>query len=201
MNPQETALIFIEFQNDFCDPRGKLYGVVEREMKRLNTLEHAKTLLDGARRLGCKIIHCPFSLDKNWVAEHGVTGLLAGLAADDAFVPGSWGHEIIPALAPIEGEIVLEGKRTLSAFSHTNLAELLRFGGIKNVIVCGFLSNVCAQATAWSAYDLGFQTRLIANACASGAEPIQDYVETQIVPMFAGLEGRMTPDEFLASLQ
>lgn len=201
MNPQETAVIFIEFQNDFCDARGKLHSLVEREMTRLKTLEHAKTLLDGSRRRGCKIIHCPFTLDKNWIAEHNVAGLLAGLAEDDVFAPGSWGHDIIPALAPMDGEVVLEGKRSLSAFSHTNLAELLRFAGIKNVIVCGFLSNVCVQATAWSAYDIGFQTRVIANACASGGEPIQDYVETQIVPMFAGLDGRLSVDEFLASLK
>ena len=200
MKANETAVIFIEFQNDFCSPGGKLYEVVKRELARVGTIANAKKLLDGARQAGCKVIHCPFSLDKKWIAEQNLSGLLADLAADEIFVPGTWGHQIIDELAPVEGEIVLEGKRTLSAFSHTNLADILRFAGVKNLIVCGFLTNLCAQATAWNAYDLGFHTRLITEACAAAAEPLHDYVETQIVPMFVRREGKLSVDEFLAEL-
>lgn len=200
MNANETALIFIEFQNDFCSEGGKLHDAVKGEMTRLGTLANAKKLLAGARHAGCKIIHSPFTLDKKWVAERGIGGLLAGIAENEIFMPGTWGHALVDEMAPIDGEIVLEGKRSLSAFSHTNLADILHFAGIKNVIICGFLTNVCAQATAWSAYDLGYETRLIAEACASTAEPIQEYVETQICPMFSA-EKRMTTDEFLAALK
>ena len=200
MNANETAVIFIEFQNDFCSEGGKLHDAVRGEMSRLGTLANAKKLLAGARRMGCKIIHSPFTLDKKWVADRGIGGLLAGIAENEIFMPGTWGHALVSEMAPIDGEIVLEGKRSLSAFSHTNLADILHFAGIKNVIVCGFLTNVCVQATAWSAYDLGYETRVITEACASTAEPIQEYVETQICPMFSA-EKRMTADEFLAALK
>lgn len=200
MNANETAVIFIEFQNDFCAQGGKLHEGVKKELARVGTIDHARKLLDGARQKGCKIIHSPFTLDKKWIAERGATGLLSQLAEGEIFMPGSWGQEIISELAPREGEIVLEGKRALSAFSHTNLADILRFAGIKNVIICGFLTNLCVQATAWSAYDLGFRTRIVAEACAATDAPIQNYVESQIVPIFAGPEGAITVDEFLASL-
>jgi len=197
MNPKETAVIFIEFQNDFCHPDGKLYSVVKDEMARIGTIANAQRLLAGARQAGCKVIHCPFTLDKQWLSQHQVRGLLSGLADGDIFYPGSWGHEIIPELAPANGETVLEGKRTLSAFSHTNLADILRFAGIKNVVVCGFLTNVCAQATAWSAYDLGYQTRLVSDAAASGSPAIQQFVEEQIIPMFTSEGGLTTVDTIL----
>ena len=201
MNANETAVIFIEFQNDFCSEGGKLYDLVRGEMTRLGTIANAKKLLTGARQAGCKIIHAPFSLDQKWVAEAHLVGLLAGIAESEIFVPGSWGHEIIAEMAPEEGEIVLEGKRSLSAFSHTNLADILRFAGIKNVVICGFLTNVCAQVTATSAYDLGFQTRLIAEACASGSEEIQRYVTSQVCPIFSGAESGLTVEEFLRGLR
>ena len=198
MKAKETAVLFIEFQNDFCHPKGKAYDGVKGELARLRTIENAQWLLDGARRAGCKVIHSPFTLDRKWVEEQGVEGILGGVYEGDVFAPGSWGHEIIDELKPIDGEIVLEGKRSLSAFSHTNLADILRFAGIKNLIVVGQLTNVCAQASAWTAYDLGYHVRMIPEACASGSPEIHDYIVSQVAPLFGG---NLTVDEFLASLE
>lgn len=200
MKPNETAVIFIEFQNEFCHPDGGAHVLVSREMARIGTIKNARRLLDGARLAGCKIIHSPFTLDREWVEATGVEGLLSGLAREDNFVPGTWGQEIIDEMKPLAGEFVLTGKRALSAFSHTNLDETLRAAGIKNVVVCGFLSNACVQATAWGAYDRGYRTRIITDACASPAEPIQDYVVTKIVPMLVGVLSDPTVDGFFAEL-
>ena len=197
MNAKETAVIFIEFQNDFCHPNGLLYDTVKSELARLGTVANAQRLLTGARRAGCKIIHSPFTLDRAWCEAQQVEGLLKGIYDGNIFLPGSWGHEIISELRPLEEEIVIEGKRSLSAFSHTNLAEILRFAGIKNLIVTGQLTNVCAQATAWSAYDLGFRVRMITEACASASRDIHEYVTNQIAPIFGEVP---TVDGFLASL-
>ena len=122
---------------------------------------------------------------------------MKGVYDGDVFAPGSWGHEIIDELKPIDGEIILEGKRSLSAFSHTNLAELLRFAGIKNLIVTGQLTNVCAQASAWSAYDLGYQVRMIPEACASASPEIHAFIVDQVAPIFGDV---LTVETFLASL-
>ena len=192
MKPNETALIFIEFQNDFCKEGGKLYSLVEPELKRNQTIANAVRLLEKGHAGGYKIIHCPFTLDKEWIREHDCDGLLPGLYDGDVFQPGTWGHEIIEELKPRDGEIVLEGKRTLSGFSHTNLGHLLQFASIKNVVICGFLTNICVQATAWSAYDAGYRVRLVPCACAAANEELQRYVEDQVVPM---LGGAITPDE------
>lgn len=197
MKASETAIILIEFQNDFCNPEGKLFSLVQNELTRNQTIIHAKKLLDEARQKGCQIIHCPFSLDKKWIDANHSVGILEGLYDNDIFSPGDWGHQIIDELAPRENEIVLEGKRGLSAFSHTNLAQILHFSKIKNVIIAGFLTNICAQATAWSAYDLGYNVRLIPQACCAASQEIQDYVETQICPT---LGGALTVEELISVL-
>lgn len=192
MNPDKTALIFIEFQNDFCKEGGKLYPLVESELKRNDTIANAVRLLKNARAGGYRIIHCPFTLDKHWIHEHHCDGLLAGLCDDDVFLPGTWGHEIIDELKPLDDEIVLENKRCLSGFSHTNLDHLLHYSFVQNAVICGLLTNVCVQATAWSAYDAGYQVRIVPRACAATSPELQRYVEEQIVPMIGGA---ITPDE------
>ncbi|MBQ7109664.1 MAG: cysteine hydrolase [Thermoguttaceae bacterium] len=198
MKANETAIIFIEFQNDFCKEGGKLNGLVRDEIARNQTIENAVRLLNGAREKGVKIIHCPFVLDRNWTLDKNFEGILKGVVDGDVFAPDSWGGAIIDELAPQAGETVLVGKRALNGFVHTNLAEILAEAGVKNVGVVGFLTNVCAQATAWGAYDLGYRTRLIPSACGAATQAIQEYVENEVCPLFGGAP---TVDEFLAEIE
>ena len=198
MNASETAVIFIEFQNDFCSEGGKLYDLVKGEIVRVGTNENAKRLLDAARAKGCTIVHSPFSLDANWVGECAVCGLISNVCQGEVFNPGSWGHQIIESLAPIDGEPVLASKRALSGFSNTNLADVLKSKGVKNVVVAGYLTNVCAQATAWSAYDLGYNVRMAIDACAATSQANHEYVENEICPI---LGGKPTVDDLIGMMQ
>ena len=198
MKANETALILIEFQNDFCKENGKLYALVADEIARNNTIANAARLLDGARKKGVNIVHCPFVLDREWTLDKRFEGILKGVVDGDVFAPGSWGGAIIDELAPKEGEIVLSGKRALNGFVHTNLAAILAERGIKNVGVAGFLTNVCAQATAWGAYDLGYRTRLIPSACGAASREIQEFVEKEVCPLFGGAP---SVDEFLNEIE
>ncbi len=186
MNAKETAFIFIEFQNEFCTEGGKLFEAVKGELSRNQTIANAARLLAGAREKGALIIHCPFVLNADWIRERGCSGILAGILENEMFAPGSWGHEIIDALKPLADETVLSNKHALSAFSHTKLGEILKEHGVKNLVVSGFLTNVCAQGTAFSAYDMGFQTRMALDACCATSESIQKYVENDFAPILGG---------------
>lgn len=197
MKASETAVVFIEFQNDFCSEGGKLHDLVKDEIARVKTNDNAKRLLDAARAKGCTIVHCPFSLDANWVGRCNVCGLIAGVCQGGVFQPGTWGHEIIEALAPVEGETVLANKRALSGFTNTNLEEILQNKGVKNVIIAGYLTNVCAQATAWSAYDLGYNVRMAIDACGATSQSNHEYVADEVCPI---LGGKTTVDELIAGI-
>jgi len=198
MKASETAVIFIEFQNDFCTEGGKLYGLVKDEIARVGTNDNAKRLLNAARAKGCTIIHCPFSLDANWVGQCNVCGLIANVCQGEVFNPETWGHQIIEMLAPIDGETVLANKRALSGFTNTKLAEILQNKGIKNVIIAGYLTNVCVQATAWSAYDLGYNVRIAIDACGATSQSNHEYVENEVCPI---LGGKTTVDDLTSMIQ
>ena len=198
MKAENTAIILIEFQNDFCKEGGKLFSLVSDEIKRNKTIENAKKLLDGARKKGIKIIHCPFVLDREWTLTKSFEGILKGVVDGDVFSPDSWGGAIIDELKPFEGETVLVGKRALNGFEHTDLARILEEFDIENVGVAGFLTNVCAQATAWGAYDRGYRTSLIPSACGAASKEIQDFVEKEVCPLFGGAP---SVDEFLDEIE
>ena len=197
MKSSETAVIFIEFQNEFCKEGGKLYDIVKESLATTPALKNAERLLAGAREKGCLVIHCPFVLDADWVDEHTVCGLLGNLGQGSVFAPGTWGVEIIDELSPVSGEPMVAGKRSISGFTGTNLEAILHEHGVKNVAICGFLTNICVQATAWGAYDLGFKTRIITEASVATTAANQSYVEAEICPM---LGGTLTVEEFLESV-
>ena len=61
LDPSTTALLLIEFQNDFVHPEGKLFKAVESEMKRQNTLAQAQQLLSFCRERGALVVHAPIT--------------------------------------------------------------------------------------------------------------------------------------------
>ena len=79
MKAEETVVMFIEFQNDFCKEGGKLHDLVREEMARNHTIENALRLLKGARDKGAYILHVPFELDTGRFEENPQDGLLAKL--------------------------------------------------------------------------------------------------------------------------
>lgn len=198
MNAKETAVVLIEFQNEFCKEGGKFYGAVKAEIARQGTVENAVRLATEARKKGCLIVHSPFVYDQQWVDGKCCGGILAGAKQMGASRPGDWGTELIDELKPAEGDVVLSGKRALSGFTNTGLGRALADGGIKNVVCAGFLTNVCVESTARSAYDRGFQVVIAKDATGAASQANQQYVENEIAPVI----GRaMTVDEILAALE
>jgi nicotinamidase-related amidase len=64
LDPKDTAIVFIEYQNDFTSPGGKLFDAVKSCMDATGTLGNSRKVMDVARDAGCTIIHCPISFEK-----------------------------------------------------------------------------------------------------------------------------------------
>ncbi len=64
LDPKQTAVVFIEFQNEFTTENGALHGAVKDCMEATNTLTNAKELLDAARAAECTVIHLPIIFDE-----------------------------------------------------------------------------------------------------------------------------------------
>ena len=82
------------------------------------------------------------------------------------FVPDTPGCEIHYSLQPLPGEAHIV-KHFPSAFRDTDLNQLLELAGVDELVICGAMSHMCIDSTVRAAFDLGYQCRVIADACAT----------------------------------
>jgi len=171
MDPAKTAVVLVEYQNDFTTEGGVLHGAVKSVMDQTDMLTHTKALVSAARAAGATIIHSPIQFAAGYyeITRHPY-GILKGVVDSNAFVKGSWGAEIVGDLTPADGDIVLEGKRGLDAFASTNLDFILRSKGIETVALAGFLTNCCVESTMRSAYERGYEVITLTD-CLAGTSP------------------------------
>jgi nicotinamidase-related amidase len=94
MSNESTAVVFIEFQNDFTSPGGVLHDAVKDSMEANSTLENAAKVLAAAREHGATVIHSPigFAPGYNEISAHPY-GILKGVVDATAFVKGQWGRK------------------------------------------------------------------------------------------------------------
>lgn len=175
IDPTKTALVLIEFQNDFTSPGGVFHDAVKGVMDSTEMLAKTKALVEQARAKGVTIMHAPITFAKGYgeITKHPY-GILAGVVDNGAFVKGEWGAQIVDDLAPQPGDIVVEGKRGLDAFASTNIDFMLRSKGIQTVVLGGFLTNCCVESTMRSAYENGYEVITLTDCTAATSQEEHD---------------------------
>ncbi|MDQ7991848.1 MAG: cysteine hydrolase [Propionicimonas sp.] len=186
MNPTTTALVLIEFQNDFTTAGGSLHGAVEASMEATGMLPKITGAVAAARAAGVAIVHSPIEFAPGYgeITRHPY-GILKGVVDTNSFVKGSWGAAIVDELAPAEGDIVIEGKRGLDAFGSTNLDFILRSKGISTIVLAGFLTNCCVESTMRSAYERGYEVITLTDGVAATSVAEHDNAISFDYPMFS----------------
>lgn len=148
--PANTALLVIDVQEGFHDPR---WGERNNPQAEANIAR----LLAAWRTAGRPVIH----------VQHDST------APDGAFRPGTAGHRAKPEAMPWPGEPV-HHKTVNSGFIGTRLEADLRGRGVGTLVITGLTTNHCVSTTTRMAGNLGFDTYLVADACATFARPALD---------------------------
>jgi nicotinamidase-related amidase len=201
IDPARTAVVLVEYQNDFTTDGGALHGAVKDVMDETGMLENSRRLVEEARGAGATIIHAPISFAPGY-RELGkpekVYGILKGVIDSNAFVKGSWGAEICDEMAPGEGDIIVEGKRGLDTFATTNLDFILRSRDVDTVVLGGFLTNCCVESTMRTAYEKGYDVITLTDCTAATSSEEQQAAVSQDYPMFSQ---PMTSDEVAGALQ
>lgn len=199
MHASTTALLLIEYQNDFVSEGGAQHGAVQAVMAETGMLAHSRTVVEQARALGVTVMHAPICFADGYPEiPSDPYGILAGIVAAKAFRKESWGAEIAEAMAPQTGDIIIEGKRGLDCFASTNIDFILRQRGITDLAIAGFLTNCCVESTMRSAYERGFRVVTLTDCTATLSPEEQDAAVTKNFPMFSL---PMTHDAFLAKLE
>ncbi len=169
-----TALVVIDMQRDFLEPGG--FGeALGNDVRLLQAaVEPCRRVLDAARRLRMTVIHTreghrPDLSDAPAAkVERGAPGQRIGSPGPMGriLVRGEPGHGIVEALAPRDGEPVVD-KPGKGAFYATDLQTILQNRGIDALIVCGVTTEVCVHTTVREANDRGYRCIVPGDCCAS----------------------------------
>jgi nicotinamidase-related amidase len=170
-----TALLVIDMQRDFLDPRGYAARAGLEVPRLRRAIEPIARLLHAARAAGLLIVHTreghlpdlsdcpPAKLERSQAAGAliGSPGPLGRL-----LIRGEYGHDFVDELEPEPGEIVID-KPGYSAFERTDLQPVLACRGVTQVVLCGITTEVCVSSTLRAAVDRGYRCVTVRDACAS----------------------------------
>ena len=198
MDPKRTALVLIEYQNDFTSKGGTLHDAVKGVMEENNMLQNTIETVKQAREAGCTIVYAPITFVEGYgELSNEPYGILKGVVDSKSFRKGSWGAEIVDVLKPQPGDIVVEGKRGLCGFASTNLDFILRSRGIETIALGGFLTNCCVESTMRTGYEKGYKVITLKDCTAALSADEQRLATEKNYPMFSR---SMNHDEFLTEL-
>jgi nicotinamidase-related amidase len=199
LDPKRTAVVLVEYQNDFTSEGGALHAAVREVMDRTGMLENTRRLVEAARAAGATIVYAPIAYVPGYseLALHPY-GILKGVVDAGAFVKGEWGAEIVDVLAPQEGDVVIEGKRGLDSFSTTNLDFILRGRGITTIALSGFLTNCCVESTMRTGYEKGYHVITLSDCLAATSTEEHENAIKFNYPMFSEV---MTAPDFTEQLE
>jgi nicotinamidase-related amidase len=173
-DPSAVAIVIIDMQRDFVDSGGFGEALGNDVSLLRKAVPPIRRLLDAARKAGLYVVHTReghrADLTDLWPAKKE-RGRHATTIGDPGpmgriLVRGEYGHDIVDELKPRPGEPVVD-KPGKGAFYATDLNEILKTRGIRQLIVCGVTTEVCVNTTVREANDRGYDCLVLEDCVAS----------------------------------